>query len=498
MADLGDKDKKYIVLRTLGKGSFGKVKEALHVISGEKIAIKILEKEKIKKDEDLQRIRREIEILSRVRHPNIIQLYEVIETSKYFFFVMEVAEKGELSGYIESRGRLLEDEACKFFHQLISVIKYLHSMGCAHRDVKPSNILIDWEYNIKVIDFGLGNLYDDEEKLKTACGSPCYAAPEIISGMDYNPLSVDIWSSGITLYAMLCGVLPFDEESKSILYDKILNCKYSIPKELSLEVSDLLKKLLAREPEDRLDISKILAHPWFKKHGLSADSPQFIKSGQKTPESFSTDESLLKLTSYKLNTDMQTILSQLQSNSHNKYTTLYYLLAKRLKKGDLEVEKEIQEIEENRLKKQQIEAKRRLKELRKKEELQNPEEKDHKILKIDTANLEPQFKKNLAKNTSSEDDSSEDAPGVSSKGASRQSSMSQGTRQFFNSTGQKKGLLTLNLNEIHLNKPQIQTQTKPSVKKTKKSIKEVSKSKSGSKSKKTSKELCPKMLGVKM
>ncbi len=179
------------MLRTLGKGSFGKVKEALHVISGEKIAIKILEKDKIQKEDDLLRIRREIDILRRVRHANIIQLYEVrlseqvIETGKYFFFVMECAEKGELSDYIESREkyplltRLAEEESARFFRQLASAIRYLHAMGCAHRDIKPSNILIDWKLNIKVIDFGLGNLYDEHQKLKTACGSPCYAAPEV-------------------------------------------------------------------------------------------------------------------------------------------------------------------------------------------------------------------------------------------------------------------------------------------------------------------------------
>lgn len=175
----GEHQKKFIIMRTLGKGSFGKVKLALHTPSGEKIAIKILEKEMIKKDEDLMRIRREIKILSQVRHPNIVQLYEVIETSKYFFFLMEFAEQGELAEYIETRNKLSEDEAAKFFVQLVSAIQYLHKLGCAHRDVKPSNILVDWKGDLKLIDFGLGNEYGQDERLKTACGSPCYAAPEV-------------------------------------------------------------------------------------------------------------------------------------------------------------------------------------------------------------------------------------------------------------------------------------------------------------------------------
>ena len=203
--------KKYIILKSLGKGSFGRVKEALHVASGEKIAIKILEKSRIKKEDDLKRIRREINILTKVNHPNIIQLYETIETYKYFFFVMEYAKLGELSDYIEKKDKLTEKEACKLFQQLISAVEYLHKLGCAHRDIKPSNILLDENLDLKLIDFGLGNLYTDGEKLKTACGSPCYAAPEIISGHDYDPISVDVWSSGITLYCMIVGCLPFDE-----------------------------------------------------------------------------------------------------------------------------------------------------------------------------------------------------------------------------------------------------------------------------------------------
>jgi len=145
--------------------------------------------------------------------------------------------------------RLSEEESCKFFVQLIGAVGYLHSIGCG-------------KLNIKVIDFGLGNLYDEKQKLNTACGSPCYAAPEIISGESYDPMKVDIWSSGITLYAMLCGSLPFDEESKSVLYDKILACKFNIPKHVSAQASDLLRKMLIRDPLKRPHVDEILRHPW--------------------------------------------------------------------------------------------------------------------------------------------------------------------------------------------------------------------------------------------
>lgn len=280
MQDKPDAKKKYQILGTLGTGSFGKVKEALHLLSGEKVAIKIMEKGRIKKEDDQDRIRREMNILSKVNHPNIIQLYEIIETNNYFYFVMECAEKGELSYYIESQDRLSEMEACKFFQQLVSAISYLHTIGCAHRDIKPSNILIDYNSDIKLIDFGLGNLYDENEKLKTACGSPCYAAPEIISGEAYDPITVDIWSAGITLYAMLCGYLPFDDESKSVLYDKILACQYKMPKYVSPQAADLLNKILVRKVSDRLNIEQIKQHPWFNMHKPSVFADGYLPNSK--------------------------------------------------------------------------------------------------------------------------------------------------------------------------------------------------------------------------
>ncbi len=300
-------------MRTLGKGSFGKVKLALHTLSGEKLAIKVLEKDKLTKEDDIMRVRREIDILSKVRHPNIVQLYEVIETQKYFFFIMEYAEEGELSEYIESRERLPEEESARFFRQLIEAVKYLHSIGCAHRDVKPSNILVDWRRDIKLIDFGLGNEYSEDEKLKTACGSPCYAAPEIINGEKYDPISVDIWSSGITLYAMLCGDLPFSEESKSVLYDRILSCKFAIPKYLSSSAADLLRKILVRDVKKRIDIDNILSHPFLKQSNKD-------QANSKIPPAVGSE--IAKLTALKLKITETAVKKMINDNEHNEVTTL--------------------------------------------------------------------------------------------------------------------------------------------------------------------------------
>jgi 5'-AMP-activated protein kinase, catalytic alpha subunit len=166
----------YLIQKPIGEGTFGKVKEGTHILTGEKVAIKILEKDKIQDMSDVERVSREIHILKIVRHPNIIQLYEIIETSKQLYLIMENAENGELFDHIVANMRIKEKEACRFFHQLLSGIEYLHKLNIVHRDLKPENLLLDKRNNIKIVDFGLSNMYKTGEKLKTACGSPCYAA----------------------------------------------------------------------------------------------------------------------------------------------------------------------------------------------------------------------------------------------------------------------------------------------------------------------------------
>ena len=255
---------------------------------------------------------------------------------------MEYAKEGELCNHIEEQDKLSEFEACKYFQQLISAVEYLHLIGCAHRDIKPSNILLDEEMNLKLIDFGLGNLYSDDETLKTACGSPCYAAPEIISGERYDPITVDIWSSGITLFAMICGFLPFDEESKSVLYKKILSCDYSIPSHVSSSAVDLLRRILVRNPQRRYTIKDIKKHPWFN----------LFKPNQCVPGIFSdktifpVDQTIAMITSKRMNIGSGHVAKMVQYHEQNKYTTLYYLLVKKKDKGDSQLLKEISEFEE--------------------------------------------------------------------------------------------------------------------------------------------------------
>ena len=178
----------FVLGEKLGQGTFGIVVLATHEITGEKVAVKILDKEKILQVADKTRIEREIKILKNVRHNNIVHLYDIKETPTSLYIIMEYVSGKELFDYIISKKKLSELESCRFYQQIISGIEYLGKIKVAHRDIKPENLLLDSENNIKIVDFGLSNIYPNNELLSTACGSPCYAAPEMINGEKYNGL----------------------------------------------------------------------------------------------------------------------------------------------------------------------------------------------------------------------------------------------------------------------------------------------------------------------
>ena len=177
-----------------------------------------------------------------------------------------------------ANNRIKEKEGCKFFKQIISGVEYIHKLNVVHRDLKPENLLLDYNMNIKIVDFGLSNTYKDGQLLKTACGSPCYAAPEMIAGKKYVGLQVDIWSCGVILFAMLCGYLPFEDANTSNLYKKILNGDFHIPKFVSPEARDLLKNILNTDPQKRYTIQDIRNHPWYNQAKLDKD-PEGIVIG---------------------------------------------------------------------------------------------------------------------------------------------------------------------------------------------------------------------------
>lgn len=178
---------------------------------------------------------------------------------------MEHASQGELFEFIVQQGRVDDVTATKFFNMMLDGVEFLHSHGVCHRDLKPENILLEKDGScLKIIDFGLSNMYNlPDQTLKTACGSPCYAAPEMIAGKDYNGLKVDIWSCGVILYAMVVGYLPFEDKDTNKLYSKILNCEYTFPENIGEPVKDLITKILNTDPLKRYSIDQIRKHPWF-------------------------------------------------------------------------------------------------------------------------------------------------------------------------------------------------------------------------------------------
>ena len=255
--------------KEIGEGNFGKVKLAEFKPTGEEFAIKILNKKKIKKKMKNVMLR-ENEIITKLNHINVVFVYKIIDKPEDYYIVMEYCKLGELFDYIVEKKKLEEEEAAVFFYQLINGVEYIHSKGIAHRDLKPENLLLTEDKVLKIIDFGLSHEFNEEEYLKTKCGSPSYAAPEILAKPKYDGFKIDIWCCGIILYAMLCGYLPFEgddenENNNYKLFKNILECEPELPDFLSRISTDLIKRILNPDPELRITIKKIKKHPFYLK-----------------------------------------------------------------------------------------------------------------------------------------------------------------------------------------------------------------------------------------
>ncbi|KAL9232174.1 hypothetical protein vseg_007313 [Gypsophila vaccaria] len=258
---------KYELGRLLGQGTFAKVYYARHIFTGQSVAIKMVDKEKILKVGLINQIKREISVMRLVRHPNIVQLYEVMASKTKIYFVMEYIKGGELFNKV-SKGRLKEDEARKYFQQLISAIDYCHSRGVYHRDLKPENLLLDEEGNLKISDFGLSAFHDSKGQdglLHTTCGTPAYVAPEVINKKGYDGAKADIWSCGVVLYVLLAGFLPFHDTNLMELYRKISRGEFRCPSWFHPEVRKLLSKIMNPSPYSRITVTELMANPWFQK-----------------------------------------------------------------------------------------------------------------------------------------------------------------------------------------------------------------------------------------
>ncbi|KAK9122547.1 hypothetical protein Sjap_012149 [Stephania japonica] len=259
---------KYELGRTIGEGTFAKVKFARNVETGEAVALKILDKEKVLRHKMAEQIKREIATMKLIKHPNVVQLYEVMGSKTKIFIVLEFVTGGELFDKIVNHGRMREDEARRYFQQLINAVDYCHSRGVYHRDLKPENLLLDACGNLKVSDFGLSALSQqvrDDGLLHTTCGTPNYVAPEVLNDRGYDGVTADLWSCGVILFVLLAGYLPFDESNLMNLYKKISLAEFSCPPWVSFEARKLLNRILDPNPMTRITIPQILEDAWFKK-----------------------------------------------------------------------------------------------------------------------------------------------------------------------------------------------------------------------------------------
>ena len=336
----------YILGETIGEGAFAKVKLATHIFTGEKVAIKILDKQVLESDSqnqnnqnassmdnsflnDMQRIKKEIKILKELRHKNIIQLYEIMESENKLYIVMEYCEGKELFDYIIKRKHLTEKEACRFFQQIINGVEYLHLNNITHRDLKPENLLLTNKKRIKISDFGLSTKTNSYyEFLTTPCGTPSYAPPEMLRGDEYSGIYSDIWSCGIILYTMLVGNLPCAESKEYLIYECIIKHNYEYPSYLSEAVKDLLEKILKVNPQERIGFEQIKKHPWFNIINPRL-RPGIILNVHKIP----IDDNILnavKNYDYKI----EDVKYSVENSLYDDKTTIYYLILKQfIKEG---------------------------------------------------------------------------------------------------------------------------------------------------------------------
>ncbi|RZC79408.1 hypothetical protein C5167_003600 [Papaver somniferum] len=265
---------KYEMGRLLGQGTFAKVYYAKEIHSGESVAIKIINKDQVRKEGLMEQIKREISVMRLVRHPNVVELKEVMATRGKIFFVMEYVRGGELFAKV-ANGKLTEDTARKYFQQLISAVDFCHSRGVSHRDLKPENLLLDENENLKISDFGLSALPEhlrNDGLLHTQCGTPAYVAPEVLKRKGYDGSKADIWSCGVILYVLLAGFLPFQDENIMKMYKKVYKAEYVFPRWFSHDSKRLISKLLVSDPEKRISIESIMKVSWFHKGFSRASS----------------------------------------------------------------------------------------------------------------------------------------------------------------------------------------------------------------------------------
>ena len=308
----------YIFQKTLGEGNFAKVKLAKHKLTSLEVAIKMIDKTQLD-EKKLGKLYREVRIMKMLHHPNIVKLYEVIETKSSVFLVMEYASGGELYDYLVVHGRLKEKEARVKFNQILGAVNYCHKKRVIHRDLKAENLLLDANFNIKIADFGFSNLYDPESQLETFCGSPPYAAPELFQGKAYTGPEVDVWSLGVILYVLTTGYLPFDGKTLAEMRESVCKAKFRIPFYLSENTEKLLRKMLVKDPSKRATLDLLLDDPWLNTEGVN---PLTEDLSLKVEE----DERIFKIMQSKYNFSKDQVQHSLKENLYDDISAIYYLL----------------------------------------------------------------------------------------------------------------------------------------------------------------------------
>uniref|UniRef100_A0A3Q1ALU3 MAP/microtubule affinity-regulating kinase 3 n=1 Tax=Amphiprion ocellaris TaxID=80972 RepID=A0A3Q1ALU3_AMPOC len=312
----------YRLLKTIGKGNFAKVKLARHVLTGREVAVKIIDKTQLNPT-SLQKLFREVRIMKILNHPNIVKLFEVIETEKTLYLVMEYASGGEVFDYLVAHGRMKEKEARAKFRQIVSAVQYCHQRRIVHRDLKAENLLLDADMNIKIADFGFSNEFTVGSKLDTFCGSPPYAAPELFQGKKYDGPEVDVWSLGVILYTLVSGSLPFDGQNLKELRERVLRGKYRIPFYMSTDCENLLKKLLVLNPVKRGSLEQIMKDHWMNVGHEEEELKPYIE-----PEADFSDSSRIELM-VTMGFPKDEITESLQSQKYDDVMATYLLLGRK-------------------------------------------------------------------------------------------------------------------------------------------------------------------------
>uniref|UniRef100_A0A8P4KAQ9 MAP/microtubule affinity-regulating kinase 3 n=1 Tax=Dicentrarchus labrax TaxID=13489 RepID=A0A8P4KAQ9_DICLA len=312
----------YRLLKTIGKGNFAKVKLARHTLTGREVAIKIIDKTQLNPT-SLQKLFREVSVMKILNHPNIVKLFEVIETEKTLYLVMEYASGGEVFDYLVAHGRMKEKEARAKFRQIVSAVEYCHQKRIVHRDLKAENLLLDADMNIKIADFGFSNEFTLGNKLDTFCGSPPYAAPELFQGKKYDGPEVDVWSLGVILYTLVSGSLPFDGQNLKELRERVLRGKYRIPFYMSTDCENLLKKLLVLNPGKRGSLQQIMKDRWMN---VGYEDKE-LKSYNEPEQDFN-DVKRIELMG-AMGFPQEEVMKALDGPKYNEVTAIYLLLGRK-------------------------------------------------------------------------------------------------------------------------------------------------------------------------